>query len=190
MAAAYTLCVASSSGARHAKNVQGLDAGFADGLWPVGTGDSRGEVCGYFKPYAWGLQGEHNGVKAMDKDGNSNLEIALLIANEERKKKKENAKRYSEYINYHTPIKIKDLRTNEYFYQTPANHLSRGRGNQLDKDSSGERLVRSWIMKNNIDLISVRQKEKVTIYGISKSFFPDFGCFRRKTSGKESSLGS
>lgn len=80
----------------------------------------------------------------------------------------------SEYINYHTPIKIKDLRTNEYFYQTPANHLSRGRGNQLDKDSSGERLVRSWIMKNNIDLISVRQKEKVTIYGISKSFFPDF----------------
>lgn len=29
-------------------------------------------------------------------------------------------------------------------------------------------------MKNNIDLISVRQKEKVTIYGISKSFFPDF----------------
>jgi len=25
--------------------------------------DSRGEVCGYFKPYAWGLQGEHNGVK-------------------------------------------------------------------------------------------------------------------------------
>lgn len=62
--------------------------------------DSRSEICGYFKPYAWGLQGEHNGVKAMDKDGNSNLEIALLIANDERKKKKESAKRYSEYINY------------------------------------------------------------------------------------------
>lgn len=62
--------------------------------------DSRHEVCGYFKPYAWGLQGEINGVKAMDEDGNSNLEIGLRIAFKERKDKKETAKNFAEYINY------------------------------------------------------------------------------------------
>lgn len=62
--------------------------------------DSRHEVCGYFKPYAWGLQGEINGVKAMDEDGNSNLEIGLRIAFKEREEKKETAKNFAEYINY------------------------------------------------------------------------------------------
>lgn len=82
----------------------------------------------------------------------------------------------SNYINYHTPIKIKDLRTNEYFYQTPANHLNRGRGNQLEKDSSGERLVRLWI-ENNIKIDSslfTRQKVILSIYGLEKHFYPDF----------------
>uniref|UniRef100_A0AAU8MHV0 Terminase large subunit n=1 Tax=Geladintestivirus 1 TaxID=3233133 RepID=A0AAU8MHV0_9CAUD len=62
--------------------------------------DSRHEVCGYFKAYAWGLQGELNGVKAMDEDGNSNLEIGLRIAFKERAAKKESAKNFAEYINY------------------------------------------------------------------------------------------
>ena len=35
--------------------------------------DSRNEVCGYFKSYAWGLQGEIDGVKALYKECNSNL---------------------------------------------------------------------------------------------------------------------
>lgn len=62
--------------------------------------DSRGEVCGLFKPYCWGLQGEINGVKGMDKDGNSNLAVGLEIARQERLKKKESAKTFAEYINY------------------------------------------------------------------------------------------
>ena len=62
--------------------------------------DSRGELCGYFKPYAWGLQGEIYGRKAMDKDGNSDLETGLRIAERERKQKKASAKTFSEYINY------------------------------------------------------------------------------------------
>lgn len=62
--------------------------------------DARGEVCGYFKPYAWGLQGELNGSYAMDADGNSNLVIGLRIAFKEREKKKASAKRFSDYINY------------------------------------------------------------------------------------------
>ena len=33
--------------------------------------DARDQVCGFFKPYCWGLQGEIK-VKG-DKDGNSNI---------------------------------------------------------------------------------------------------------------------
>lgn len=62
--------------------------------------DSRNEVCGYFKPYCWGLQGEINGVKAMDEDGNSNILLGLEIARREREEFKENAKTYGDYINY------------------------------------------------------------------------------------------
>lgn len=62
--------------------------------------DARNEVCGYFKPYCWGLEGEYEGQKAMDEDGNSNLEIGLKVSLKERKDKKENAKSFSEYINY------------------------------------------------------------------------------------------
>lgn len=62
--------------------------------------DSRNEVCGYFKSYAWGLQGQLGDRYAMDKDGNSNLEIAIHIAYNERQRKKETAKTFAEYINY------------------------------------------------------------------------------------------
>ena len=62
--------------------------------------DKRGEVCGYFKPYAWGLQGEYEGIAAMDADGNSNLEIGLRIAFRERADMKRNAKSFADYINY------------------------------------------------------------------------------------------
>lgn len=81
----------------------------------------------------------------------------------------------SNYINYSTPIKIKDLRTGDYFYQTPANHLSRGRRYQLEKDSSGERLIRLWINNNLKDFSTlIRQKVKLSIYNIDRSFYPDF----------------
>ena len=62
--------------------------------------DSRNEVCGYFKPYCWGLQGELNGKKAMDNDGNSDINLGLQIADVERKQKKETAKTFADYINY------------------------------------------------------------------------------------------
>lgn len=62
--------------------------------------DSRNEVCGYFKPYCWGLQGQIGDLFAMDKDGNSNIEIGLRIAYKERVDKKESSKTFSDYINY------------------------------------------------------------------------------------------
>jgi len=62
--------------------------------------DSRNEVCGYFKPYCWGLQGQIGDMYAMDKDGNSNIDIGLTIAYRERKLKKESSKSFADYINY------------------------------------------------------------------------------------------
>lgn len=62
--------------------------------------DSRNEVCGYFKPYCWGLQGQIGDIFAMDKDGNSNIETGLRIAYKERVAKKESSKTFSDYINY------------------------------------------------------------------------------------------
>lgn len=62
--------------------------------------DCRNEICGYFKPYCWGLQGVIDGVEALDEDGNSNIEVGLRIAYKERKDKKDNSKTFSDYINY------------------------------------------------------------------------------------------
>jgi hypothetical protein len=66
----------------------------------VWDNDSRNEVCGFFKSYAWGLEGEIDGVKGFDEDGNSNLRIGLKLAARERIEKKETAKTFSEYLNY------------------------------------------------------------------------------------------
>lgn len=66
----------------------------------VWDNDARNEVCGFFKSYAWGLEGEIDGVKGFDEDGNSNLRIGLKLAARERIKKKETSKTFSEYLNY------------------------------------------------------------------------------------------
>lgn len=66
----------------------------------VWDNDARNEVCGFFKSYAWGLEGEIDGVKGFDEDGNSNLRIGLKLAARERIKKRETAKTFSEYLNY------------------------------------------------------------------------------------------
>ena len=62
--------------------------------------DSRSQVCGFFKPYCWGLQGEINGVKGIDEYGNSNISVGLEISRLERIAKKEHSKTYAEYIHY------------------------------------------------------------------------------------------
>lgn len=62
--------------------------------------DARNEVCGFFKSYAWGLEGEIDGVKGFDEDGNSNLRIGLKLATRERIEKKKTAKTFAEYLNY------------------------------------------------------------------------------------------
>lgn len=68
-----------------------------ENVWDI---DARNEVCGFFKSYAWGLEGEIDGVKGFDDDGNSNLEIGLKLAARERIKEKERSKSYGEYLNY------------------------------------------------------------------------------------------
>lgn len=62
--------------------------------------DSRNKLCGYFKPYCWGLQGVIDGKYAMDKDGNSDLVVGLRIAELERESARVNAKTYSQFVTY------------------------------------------------------------------------------------------
>lgn len=62
--------------------------------------DARNEVCGFFKSYAWGLEGEIDGIKGFDEYGNSNLRIGLKLAARERTEKKKTAKTFAEYLNY------------------------------------------------------------------------------------------
>lgn len=66
----------------------------------VWDNDARNEICGFFKSYAWGLEGEIDGVKGFDEDGNSNLRIGLQLAARERIEKKKTAKTFTEYLNY------------------------------------------------------------------------------------------
>lgn len=66
----------------------------------VWDNDTRNEVCGFFKSYAWGLEGEIDGIKGFDEDGNSNLRIGLKLAARERIEKKKTAKTFAEYLNY------------------------------------------------------------------------------------------
>lgn len=62
--------------------------------------DCRHEVCGFFKSYAWGIEGEIDGVKGVDEFGNSRIDIGLQLADRGRKNMKANAKTYADYINY------------------------------------------------------------------------------------------
>lgn len=104
---AYVTGMLTCWGTATAGNMQTFERNFyspkAHGFMPfenVWDKDSRNEVCGYFKPYAWGLQGQIGDQYALDKDGNSNLELGLRIAFEEREAKRKSAKTFAEYINY------------------------------------------------------------------------------------------
>ena len=104
---AYTTGMLCAWGTATSGNMQTFEQNFYDvkgfNFMPfenVWDKDCRNETCGFFKPYCWGLQGEINGIKGVDKDGNSNINIGLEISRQERIKKKESVKKYSDYINY------------------------------------------------------------------------------------------
>lgn len=104
---AYTTGILMAWGTATSGNMQTFEENFynpkAYNFMPfenVWDKDSRNEICGFFKPYCWGLQGEIAGIFGVDKNGNSNIDVGLAIAKRERIKKKESAKTYAEYINY------------------------------------------------------------------------------------------
>ena len=109
---AYTTGFLAAWGTATAGNMQVFERNFynpnAFNFMPfenVWDKDSRNEVCGYFKPYCWGLEGEIKDDSGhtwygLDSDGNSYINIGLQIAKGEREKKKASAKSYSDYINY------------------------------------------------------------------------------------------
>ena len=112
--------------------------------------DSRNEICGYFKSYAWGLQGQLGDKFAMDKDGNSDLETGLRIAHNERINKKQTAKTFADYINY---LGQYALMPTESFSSTTENIFSSEEllawEERLRTDNSFKFYVDGWLFENN-----------------------------------------
>lgn len=112
--------------------------------------DSRNEICGYFKAYAWGLQGQLGDKFAMDKDGNSDLETGLRIAHNERINKKQTAKTFADYINY---LGQYALMPAESFSSTTENIFSSEEllawEERLKTDNSFKFYVDGWLFENN-----------------------------------------
>ena len=112
--------------------------------------DSRNEICGYFKAYAWGLQGQLGDKFAMDKDGNSDLETGLRIAYNERINKKQTAKTFADYINY---LGQYALMPAESFSSATENIFSSEEllawEERLRTDNSFKFYVDGWLFENN-----------------------------------------
>ena len=112
--------------------------------------DSRNEICGYFKAYAWGLQGQLGDKFAMDKDGNSDLETGLRIAYNERIIKKQTAKTFADYINY---LGQYALMPAESFSSATENIFSSEEllawEERLRTDNSFKFYVDGWLFENN-----------------------------------------
>lgn len=62
--------------------------------------NSRHTICGYYKPYWWGLEGMIDGRMAMDENGNTNYELAVRILEAEQKDKWETASTLTDYAKY------------------------------------------------------------------------------------------
>ena len=60
--------------------------------------DARGEICGFFKSFAWGIEGVIDGQYGVDKWGNSDIEVGLKLAARGRAKKKKDAKSFSDIL--------------------------------------------------------------------------------------------
>ena len=120
----------------------------------VWDNDKRDEFCGYFKPYAWGLQGQIGDRFAMDKDGNSDLRLSLQIAFNERKSKKETAKTFSEYINY---LGQYALTPSESFSSTVENIFTSEEllawEERLRTDNSYKFYVDGWLFEENNEIV-------------------------------------
>lgn len=112
--------------------------------------DCRNEICGYFKPYCWGLQGQIGDRYAMDEDGNSDLELGIRIAYNERQKKKETAKTFADYINY---LGQYALMPAESFSSATENLFSSEEllawEERLRTDNSFKFYVDGWLFDNN-----------------------------------------
>ena len=63
---------------------------------------SRDKVCGFYKPYWWGLEGydEDTLEFAMDNDGNSRYNIAIKIVEREHRVSYETAEDFKDYIDF------------------------------------------------------------------------------------------
>lgn len=144
-------------GTATATNMQVFERNFynpkSSGFMPfenVWDKDARNEVCGFFKSYCWGLEGEIDGKKGYDKDGNSDIETGLKIAFREREVKRTTSKTFADYINY---LGQRAIYPAESFNSTSENIFSSEALNQwedkLRVDDSYKFYVDGQLFENN-----------------------------------------
>ena len=140
-----------------------------ENVWDM---DSRNEVCGFFKSYAWGLEGEIDGVKGFDKDGNSNLEIGLELARRERETKKQTAKTFAEYLNYLGqralfPAESFSSASENIFSSEVLNHWE----DRLRVDNSFKFYIDGWLFDDGIGGVTFKSNPRI------RTEMPDFKTY-------------
>ena len=140
-----------------------------ENVWDM---DSRNEICGFFKSYAWGLEGEIDGVKGFDKDGNSNLEIGLELARRERLHKKENSKTFAEYINYLGqralfPAESFSSASENIFSSEVLNHWE----DRLRVDNSFKFYIDGWLFDDGVGGVTFKSNVRI------RTEMPDFKTY-------------
>ena len=140
-----------------------------ENVWDM---DSRNEVCGFFKSYAWGLEGEIDGVKGFDKDGNSNLEIGLELARREREAKKQTAKTFAEYLNYLGqralfPAESFSSASENIFSSEVLNHWE----DRLRVDNSFKFYIDGWLFDDGVGGVTFKSNVRI------RTEMPDFKTY-------------
>lgn len=151
--------------------------------------DARDRICGYFKPYVDSLQGfTKDGRAAMDKDGNTDYDIAMEVIKEERADAKQKAKTVHDYIIYcgqyaNMPSEsFSSTSDNIFTSETLTKHINNVRSNpdyRFHTDGMPSTVNGKVVFKSNFRLLDDGVKVHPYIEDIiPKSGTDRFGCLR------------
>ena len=124
--------------------------------------DARSEICGFFKSFAWGIEGVINGQYGVDKWGNSDIEVGLKLAARGRAKKKKDAKSFSDYLGY---VGQRALFPAESFSTASENIFVGERFNQWEErlrvDSSYKFYVDGQLFRNEAGHVTFKSNDRI-----------------------------
>lgn len=151
--------------------------------------NSRHLICGFFKPFWWGLEGKIGDEFAMDINGNSNFDVAKILVKLEREEKWINKETLKDYVDYcgqyaNNPEEAFSNATENIFSSASLDfqisrlkndpHLKFYRDGQLRKDGKNVELITNERLYANGEEVH----EYITWHGNAKKDKDNHGCFR------------